>query len=264
LQRAAQNFPKYNYYNTSIVLEWVIQVIQNKEMSNPAGVSPGQCRVQWKKSYARTKLQKWFKSFSKSSLGTSAIWPIVFLIGFVPGALMNVVQERASKGKRNLDYLHLLAWVSVYQVITDICSFWVNFAVPDTDITNFRDFGGMLDDGFGCFFGRDIMVNGTIRGNCKMAAVDTSLFVAGYVGTYAFTALILKMASSIFFILSNAPVAPATAIIFFIVGMDHLTWFNGVALPIMLIGVVIQLVSDFLSSKQEIIDKVEHAEQQHQ
>lgn len=186
-----------------------------------------------------------------SSWGTSVVWPLVFLAGFIPGSLMNVFQERFTRDKANLDYLHLLNWVSIYQVITDICFFWVVFVIPGSNINNLRDFGGMLDSGFSCLAGKDIIIDGAVKGNCKMAALDLSVFVLGYVGTYIFTAIILRMASSIFLILANAPVNPITAVIFFIVGMDSMNWYNGASIPIMIVGVAIHISSDFYKTKTE-------------
>lgn len=194
-----------------------------------------------------------------SAVGSSAIWPIIFVTGFIPGALMNVVQEKYSKRKENLDYLHLLGWVSAYQILTDAFFFWSNFVVPATNVQNFADLGGMVDKGFGCLVGHEILVNGTSKGNCKMAALDTALFVGGYVGTYTFTALMLKMASSIFYILSNAPVAPMTDVIFFIFGMDKINWATGVAIPIMLVGVIVHMLVDYYKSKT-IVSKQQQEE----
>ena len=188
------------------------------------------------------------------SVKTSAIWPIIFILGILPGALMNIVQERASKDVEKLDYIHLNGWVSVYQLVCDFLFFWANFVFP-TNIHNLGDLGSAFDKGFQCLGGINVITNGTVIGNCHMAAIDTSVFVSGHVGTHLFSALLLRMSSSIFISLVNVFVSPMAEFIFFIVGMDKITWYVGAALPIMMIGIIFNTIVDYFKAKSDSQDE---------
>jgi hypothetical protein len=193
-------------------------------------------------------------SNNPSAVTTSAIWPLVFLMGIILGAIMNVVQERATLNIKHLqtfDYLHMLTWVSIYQVITDLSLFWTNFINPSANIHNLQDLGAAFDKGFACLGSREIMVNNTIVGNCHHAPIDTGLFISGYIGTYVFTAYTINFSSSILTAITNAPVVPVVTLIFFLAGMDQFTWHVGIAIPIMMTGAIFQGISDHLRDKKE-------------
>jgi hypothetical protein len=189
-----------------------------------------------------------------TSITSSAIWPLVFLAGVIPGAIMNVVQEKATSKIKNapdFDYLHMLTWVSIYQVITDVVLFWSNFVNPGVPIHNLGDLGNAFDQGFACLGGKEIIVNGTIAGNCHYAALDTTMFVSGYVGTYVFSAFTINLSSSILTAMTNAPVTPAVDLVFWLAGMDKITWHIALAIPLMLVGAIIQAFSDNYRDKQQ-------------
>lgn len=184
------------------------------------------------------------------SVKSSAIWPIIFILGILPGALMNIVQEKASKNITNLDYLHLNMWVSFYQVICDLILFWANFVFP-SNIHNLGDLGTAFDKGFQCLVGIDIVKNGTVVGNCKMATLDMSVFIVGYVGTYLFSAILLRMASSIFISLINVFVTPMSEFMFFVIGMDKITLYTGLSLPVMMLGIILNTIVDYFKTRAD-------------
>ncbi|EFC46799.1 predicted protein [Naegleria gruberi] len=220
------------------------------------------------------------------SMDGSVFWSLIFLVGIIPGSLMSVVQELYSKQHQKLDYLHLLLWVSIYQIVVDASSFWFNMVVPGVGIHNLSDLGNMFDRGFGCLFnqnqtspiGNYTNLNQTFQfsnysssnttqptslDGCGMASLDTFVFIMGYVGTYAFTAILLKMTSSITLILINSFVAPATDILFFILGMDEFSWYTGGAIVIITVGVLIQIGSDYFKEKSaKLLESKEESEKE--
>jgi hypothetical protein len=200
-----------------------------------------------------------------SSINTAAAWPLVFLAGVIPGAVMNVIQEKGTaklKNKSDFDYLHLLTWVSIYQVVTDLLLFWSNFVNPASNIHNLADLGRAFDKGFACLAKYDIRVNGTVVGNCQHAALDTTAFLGGYVGTYVFSAFVINLSSSILTAITNAPVVPAVTLVFFLLGTDKVTWHIGIAVPLMLVGAVVQLFSDKYRDKRFLESELQEDEEE--
>ena len=59
----------------------------------------------------------------------------------VPAALMNVIEEKSLKDKRNVNMFYLLFWSSLYQLLTVFAFFWTDL-IPGFGYTNnIHEFG---------------------------------------------------------------------------------------------------------------------------
>jgi drug/metabolite transporter (DMT)-like permease len=191
-----------------------------------------------------------FIKISKGDLvGVSAIWPFIYVIGILPAALMNILLEKFTKNIKNIDYFDMNGWISIYQFITCCFFVWLNFIFP-TDLHNFSDIGREFDNTFKCLLALD-------DEKCKMSLIDTCIFVTAYIGTYLSTSILLKMITSIFVSLINVCVTPTSSILFSIIGMDKFNVFTGLSLPIMFIGVIINIFVDYKRAKSNVTNENE-------
>ena len=86
------------------------------------------------------------------SLAGRILWPMCFMFGFVPAALMNVLEERSlqrrhgvQRGQINL--IFFLFCTSCYQFLTGIAFFWTDI-IPgfgmSNDLKNFGEKSALL------------------------------------------------------------------------------------------------------------------------
>lgn len=200
---------------------------------------------------------------SPESILDTGLWPILFAISIVPASIMFILQEKFSKHIEDIDYFELNMWISIYQAIICIFYFWVNFIFPSINIYNLQDLGASFDNGFLCLAGYNITLNSTTNYNlttnynstihenlnCQFAAIDIVLYIGSYIGTYLSSAILLRMITSLFVSLLNVCVTPVTIIIFSIIGMDTFNIFTAISLPVMIIGIIINVIVDYKRNK---------------
>ncbi|XP_062501559.1 uncharacterized protein LOC134178690 [Corticium candelabrum] len=132
-------------------------------------------------------------SASTSSTGAARVlWPLCFMFGFVPAAIMNVLEEKSLKkrvrsgnGTRQINLFYFLFWTSLYQLLTAAALFWIDiipgFGTAHGSIT---EFGKNYWYGIKCFFG---------YGGCDYSSgLRGSLFVGFYVVAYIGGGLLLR------------------------------------------------------------------------
>ncbi|XP_028395878.1 uncharacterized protein LOC114519903 [Dendronephthya gigantea] len=86
------------------------------------------------------------------------LWPLCFMFGFLPAAIMNVIEERGLKmeitsAKSRVNLVFFLFWTSVYQLLVALCLFWVDFLPEYGYADNIHHFWDNWSFGFKCFFG---------------------------------------------------------------------------------------------------------------
>ena len=153
---------------------------------------------------------------------SSVVWPLLFTAGFLPGALMNIIQEKVLKAKSKtktdtarVNVFYVLAFSSLYQVLALLAMFFVNVTpfycmgyqanhdqCPGTVKSTFED----LAWGFRCFF------NG--EAGCGYAGLWGSVFIASYIVSYIFGGFLLRYASANFSSVASALVTPVGALFF--------------------------------------------------
>jgi len=119
------------------------------------------------------------------------LWPICFMLGFVPAALMNVIQEKSLKlqtrGAGNgVNIIYFLFTTSVYQLLTVGLLFWTDIIPQFGYVKNINDFGRSYWFGLRCFFG---------GANCSPATGMRGMaFIAMYIMSYYGAANLLRYA----------------------------------------------------------------------
>lgn len=102
-------------------------------------------------------------------------WPCIFMFGFVPAAVMNVVSESTLKDTKTLNVIVFLFWTSLYQVITDLVFFGADL-IPGFGMSkNIHEFNLHLSNGLS-----DTFHNGSAAG---LALLFISFYVISYLGT---------------------------------------------------------------------------------
>lgn len=121
---------------------------------------------------------------SKQQTG-SMFWPAWFMLGFTPGALMNVIEEKVLKSEnRNVGMVWFIFWLNVWQFIFISAFFWLDILPSygmSTDIVNWAEH---LRKGFGCV----AMGNG-----CGTEGITWgSSFILNYMLAYLAGGMLLK------------------------------------------------------------------------
>lgn len=112
------------------------------------------------------------------------LWPLCFMIGFVPATLMNVIEEMSLKDSRKVNMFYLLFWTSLYQLITVMCFFWVDILPQFGFADGIKGFGQNYWFALQCFFGAD---------TCNyVPGLRGSSFIFMYVIAYIGSGLLLR------------------------------------------------------------------------
>jgi drug/metabolite transporter (DMT)-like permease len=80
-------------------------------------------------------------SYLNQNSAARILWPMCFMLGFVPAAVMNVVEEKSLKDKRNVNMFYLLFCSSSYQLITVFAFFWTDLIPHFGYTSNIHEFG---------------------------------------------------------------------------------------------------------------------------
>jgi hypothetical protein len=114
------------------------------------------------------------------------LWPLCFMFGFIPAALMNVIEEMSLKDKRNVNMFYLLFCSSFYQLVCVFAFFWTDL-IPGFGYTNsIHGFGENYQYALYCFFGG--------RGCNYVPGLRGVVFIAMYVLSYIGGGLLLRYA----------------------------------------------------------------------
>jgi drug/metabolite transporter (DMT)-like permease len=135
-------------------------------------------------------------TFIKFETGKFAVyWPLIFLLGNIPGVLMNIYEEDVFQvTSKGFDVCYLLAWESLYQFITVLLFFWVDIVPGFGTSNNIGHWSKTIDDGFTCFFAPDLMP--VLSPRCNYAALFGIIFTAAYCFSYIYGSLVMKHASA--------------------------------------------------------------------
>ncbi|XP_078616350.1 crt homolog 3-like [Branchiostoma floridae x Branchiostoma japonicum] len=119
------------------------------------------------------------------------LWPLCFMIGFVPAAAMNVIEEKVmkmTKGTRRdqISLIWFLFWESVYQFLCAAALFWTDVIPGFGNSADIHDFGENVAFGFLCFFGG--------RGCTSEPGTRGTVFILGYAVSYFGGGLLLRHA----------------------------------------------------------------------
>jgi len=132
-----------------------------------------------------------FPSIGHSSSGSSGgatgvgkvLWPMCFMLGFVPAAVMNVIEEKSLKlqsrgAGKGVNIVFFLFMTSLYQLLTVGAFFWADVIPNFGNVKNVKQFGKNYWFGLRCFFG---------GANCSATtgtrgAVFIGMYVLSYIG----------------------------------------------------------------------------------
>jgi hypothetical protein len=124
----------------------------------------------------------------------SSFWATVLILGVVPGVCMNVLEERVFEACPSFSIPYLLAWESLYQLITCVALFWTDI-VPgfgtSADIVQFWD---NFQFGFRCFF---VPTSSSLSDtSCSYCAPFGLLFAGCYTLSYLASSYLMRSASA--------------------------------------------------------------------
>ncbi|XP_048586541.1 uncharacterized protein LOC5518915 [Nematostella vectensis] len=131
------------------------------------------------------------------------LWPICFMLGFVPAAAMNVIEEKGLKmqnimSRKGINIVYFLFWESVYQLLCVLALFWVDI-IPSYGFANsISQFWKNWSFGFRCFFG-GAGCNGVpgTRGTVFVVTYTISYIGGGFLLRYAEGATLLAIVTSL-------------------------------------------------------------------
>lgn len=126
------------------------------------------------------------KTKNEAHGASRVLWPIIFMLGFVPAAVMNVLEERGVKmeikeshgSKKGINLVYFLFWTSLYQLLCVSLFFWADFLPWYGQVDNIKEFGKNWWYGIQCFFhGAGCSSTSGIRGTMFIL-----MYVVSYVG----------------------------------------------------------------------------------
>ena len=128
---------------------------------------------------------------TKVSLQSGWYWPFIFILGCVPGALMNIVQEQlqvkfTKKAREDQEkitrfsVMYFQAVESTFQFGTIALLFSLDLIPGFGTSNNIHTFWNSFSDGFKCFFNDSHLT----RGHCNYAGATGILFIISYLSTY--------------------------------------------------------------------------------
>ncbi|XP_046340537.1 uncharacterized protein LOC124121566 [Haliotis rufescens] len=94
-----------------------------------------------------------------SGSSESILWPCIFALGFLPAGISSVIVEKALHGTES-ESLNFIMWSQVFQLLTILPLFWVDFIPHFGMADSIREFGGNLGTGLGCCFSTEAACNG--------------------------------------------------------------------------------------------------------
>ncbi|XP_070549294.1 crt homolog 3-like [Ptychodera flava] len=137
------------------------------------------------------------------STAERVLWPIIFLVGFLPLAVMNVLLEKVMK--EEVSSLLVNVWVNIFQLIVVTLLFWTDF-IPHFGVSSTpNEFWSSFTNGFRCQYGAD--------STCSEVVGRSWLFVVSYAAANIFNFLLLRHSDgAIYLVVVQALVTPLGAI----------------------------------------------------
>ncbi|XP_038067525.1 uncharacterized protein LOC119737330 [Patiria miniata] len=134
------------------------------------------------------------------------VWPIIFLLGFLPLGILNVLIERELK-KDQTESLVFLAWVQLYNAVCVALFFWTDFLPEFGAATGISEFGRNMLYALKCMYFADPA--------CMTAAAAYFVFILAYCMANLMVFLIVKYAEgAIWLVLVQALVTPLGSLFF--------------------------------------------------
>jgi len=186
-------------------------------------------------------------------------WPLIFVLGQLPAALMNIIQEKTQKDfhqetKARFSVIYFQFGESFYQLLSFSCLFWFdllpNYGNADGNLSNFNE---LFKLGFQCFFGAEsaVQMPGGDRcsGYCGGLGI---LFICFYVMNYLFCTELTNYDSANYASIMSG-LSPVLVMTFWYAFPSVNEWgqgtpyslgsldgiFNITALPIVIIGIIL-------------------------
>ncbi|CAF3495800.1 unnamed protein product [Rotaria sp. Silwood1] len=128
---------------------------------------------------------------AKTELKDGWYWPFIFIVGCIPAALMNIVQEQlqikyTQQARENQEkitrfsVMYFQAVESTFQFCTIALCFALDLVPKFGTSNDIHSFWTSFSNGFKCFF-NDKSLSG---GRCHVAGGTGVLFIVSYLGTY--------------------------------------------------------------------------------
>lgn len=118
-------------------------------------------------------------------------WPIFMTMGLLPGAAMNVLEEKVFEHCPSFNVNLLLFFESFFQWFTVTALFWTDIIKGFGTTSDLTAFGKQFREGFTCFANAPGQEH-----RCEYTAGLAIIFALSYTLTYIFGALVMKHASA--------------------------------------------------------------------
>ncbi|XP_033648000.1 uncharacterized protein LOC117307370 [Asterias rubens] len=136
----------------------------------------------------------------------AALWPVIFLLGFLPLGILNVLIERELK-KGQTESLVFLAWVQLYNTMFIILAFWTDFIPKFGAANSIQEFGRNMLYALKCMYFADP--------ECINAVPAYIVFIFAYCLANLMVFLLVKYAEgAIWLVIVQALVTPLGSLFF--------------------------------------------------
>lgn len=200
-----------------------------------------------------------FNSMGESKASSPIIWPIIYIIGIIPGVLMNIMVENVFEDFSKFDNIFLLSWQSLYTLLTVGFLFWTDIIPGFGTSQTFEDFSTRFSNGFSCFFDP----GSTSVGKCNYSALLGIIYTFAYCLLYIYSADLMKYASANSTAIVSS-VSPVVCIFFWILFDGLNKWGGGseytrlqiicyfMSLSLLIVGIVIYRKSETEQIKEQV------------
>jgi drug/metabolite transporter (DMT)-like permease len=163
-------------------------------------------------------------TFYNFSATNGLFWPSIFLIGNIPAVLMNIIEEDIFlETKNKYDSVFLLAWESLYQLITVILLFWTDIIPGFGTSVGLSAWWDKLSSGLTCFL---TPWSSSVSSSCDYCFLFGTMFTIAYCMSYIFGASMMKHASANSAAMVGA-VCPCLVVFFWVIFKDLNAWAGG-------------------------------------
>lgn len=138
------------------------------------------------------------------STSARILWPLCFLIGFLPVGMMNVFCEKELQKEEGQSF-SFITWGQYFQTMIMICLFWVDFVPGFGSSSSVSDFFKRLSRGLHCSF--------STESSCRNLGGKAWLFYTGYTFGNLFQFLLIQYTEgAVFAVIVQALVSPIAAL----------------------------------------------------
>jgi len=150
------------------------------------------------------------------------IWPIIYIIGLVPGVAASIIEESIFQDFPEMDYIYLLSWDCFIQFISSIVFFWSDIIPGYGSSESFSEFFTKFGNSLICF----LSPWNSDSDKCNFCSFIAIINALSYVVFFLSSSMMFRYASAT----SNAIIsafAPIISICFFIIFKSLNTWAGG-------------------------------------